>query len=118
MSDEHRRKLSKAMKKKWGNKNHRQRMLSIFQKDTPDEKLARFKRHEQLVASELKRLQEQGFRCILTTQSATKPDIIAIEGQCKIYAVEVTKTDYPRYHKYDDIPKIFDDVIWVVRRAK
>lgn len=115
LSKVQRTKLSLKMTQKWRDSKYRKRMIRSFKKDTIEEKALRFSTHEKLVQDEIQELQKQGFRCIEVTQSAVKPDIIAIEGNCKIYAVEVTQKEYPNYHKYENMSDSFDDIIWIVR---
>lgn len=69
------------------------------------------------ILSEIPELEKQGFRCIPIGKVI--PDIIAIKNN-KVYAIEVERSNSPRYSKYDnkDHTKYYDDIIWILRKNK
>ena len=69
--------------------------------------------HHERILQEIPELEKQGFRCIPNTKII--PDIIAIKDN-KVYAIEV-EYQKPDYNKYTDC-KLYDDIIWVIRKKK
>lgn len=57
-------------------------------------------------------LKEQGFRVIPIGRVI--PDIIAIKDN-KVYAVEI-EYNTPNYDKYNKVPGLFDDIIWILKK--
>jgi hypothetical protein len=73
--------------------------------------------HTEAVLEEVKRLREQGFLAVPVDNP--QPDIVAFKDG-KVYAVEVELPSgryhpNPDYTKYERIPNLYDDIIWIIR---
>jgi hypothetical protein len=87
------------------------RKISLEQKE---DRLSSFHKHESEVLAQTDILRSQGFRAFPITNSCKKPDIIAVRDN-KVFGVEVTFKNRPRYFKWDKDNGGFDDIIWIVK---
>jgi hypothetical protein len=133
LSPEARKKLSNATRKRWEThpetfENARAALVAYWTSERRRQQAERMRKfvqtrkakdsqfnnwHERTIQETAKQLGEEGKRVIVLGNKRNKvPDILALEGPCRITAFEVAERR--KLSKWKD-PKPYDSVIWVTR---
>jgi len=91
----------------------------LFTRESRERAKQSLRLHYEIMMETVEDLESQGFQCIpigtFPFKGTPVPDIIAIEGNPRIYAVEIT--DRPKFNKYKG-QTCYDDIWWISKKEK